>query len=124
MLNRRGLLAGILFTPAIIRTPGLLMPTHSLTPVADRIERMWTRGELITGVWTPERTINLGVSENGLISGASFIYPTRMTYFITLPSEGKGAIIGSSFRCDALLITPHCSVTRKAPASCDRRVKI
>lgn len=30
MLARRGLLAGLLFAPAIIRTPGLLMPVKPL----------------------------------------------------------------------------------------------
>ena len=36
MLNRRGLLGGfglLLSTPAIIRTPGLLMPVHSPRPL-------------------------------------------------------------------------------------------
>jgi hypothetical protein len=36
MLRRRGLLAGLLFAPAIIRTPGLLMPVKAVVePVYD-----------------------------------------------------------------------------------------
>ena len=47
MTRRRRFVTGLVFAPAIIRTPGLLMPIRSLTPVADWIERQWVScGEL------------------------------------------------------------------------------
>ena len=43
-IQRRRFVSGLVFAPAIIRTPGLLMPIRSLTPVADWIERQWVSG--------------------------------------------------------------------------------
>lgn len=48
ILKRRGFLGGLLFAPAIIRTPGLLMPVKA-TP-ADVGRMRWVR----FGMLTPE----------------------------------------------------------------------
>ncbi len=66
-LNRRTFLTGALAAlaaPAVIRTPGLLMPVRrwNLTPVADELERRLNAGMSVAGHWDIERSLMLGES--------------------------------------------------------------
>ena len=57
-VKRRGFLAGLLFAPAIIRTPGLLMPVRppffpELTMEHGRLVECWTAGDVVEISWEP-----------------------------------------------------------------------
>ena len=77
-LNRRTFLTGALAAlaaPAVIRTPGLLMPVRRLyrTPVADRMERILNAGGTLCGeMLRPERSVNL-VSNGGTLKNSEIV---------------------------------------------------
>lgn len=85
MLDRRGLLSGLgvfLAAPAIARVSSL-MPVHSITPIADWIERTMDNGGIIeNGVWRPERGLRFR-GRDGMMVNCKIIYDVPPDALVT-----------------------------------------
>ena len=106
--SRRTLLGGLLATlaaPAIIRTPGLLMPVRSITPVADAIERAWLRGETLEGrTFHVERSLTLVFDGFPVMRNCDLFFPKFSESMVNVRSTlvGHGTITGCNFSSASL----------------------